>query len=66
MISSSRPASANWPTNSPPPTSQMFLPLAALTMSSCTGRTSPLTNLRLASRIGVTSWLLNTQAGTSP
>ena len=55
MTSSSRPASANWPPRSPPPTIHTFFPPAAATISACTGATSPLHELDPRSGTAVSS-----------
>ena len=66
MISSSRPASANSPTRSPPPANQTLRPWAATIIASCTRWTSPLTMKTLASGTGGSSRWVKTQHGTSP
>src|SRR5438552_9133106 len=64
-ISSRRPWSANWPTRSPPPTSQMFWPAAAATIRSWTAPASPWTNESAAAGTEGRSRWVNTQQGVS-
>jgi len=65
-ISSSRPASTNAPTSSPPPTSQMSLSPATARIWACTGATSPWTKRMSMPGIAGRSRWVKAHAGTLP